>query len=110
MVQRGGDAPGLGRPGPDGRVVGANPTPPPDGLKGMAIYCLHGEKDSNTPAERSRLAVEAMKKIGQKVRVLANLDNMKTPSDATMIYREVPGLSTTLCSLGPRRGPRNWVG
>jgi poly(3-hydroxybutyrate) depolymerase len=55
---------------------GANPPPKDEWLANMPIYCLHGDADQSVPVQRSRLAAEAMKKVGNK----------------QFIYRELAGV------------------
>lgn len=77
--------------GPIAGWYGPAPAPPAAWLKDARIYCLHGGADTSVPPERSRLAVEEMKKVGHKVRVLENLATFTAVGDETMAYREVPG-------------------
>jgi len=67
------------------------PAPPAEWLKGVPIYCLHGEKDSAVPVNRAQLALKDMKRIGHEVLEVANLADFKAIGKETMVYRVVPG-------------------
>lgn len=77
--------------GPISGWYGAVPLPPAGGLKGIPIYCLHGEKDAAVPVERSRLAREELKKVGHTILDLKDLNQLRNADQASTIYREVPG-------------------
>ena len=66
------------------------PIPPTEGLKDLPIYCLHGEKDADVPAARSRLAVAELTKLGHTILTLKDPTNLKGVGKETMVYREIP--------------------
>jgi predicted peptidase len=69
----------------------AVPAPPAEGLKDLAIYCLHGEKDEAVTVERSRLAVKDLTKIGMNVLELKEPHKYNKIGEEKFVYREVPG-------------------
>jgi predicted peptidase len=68
-----------------------NPFPSAKRLKSLPIYCLHGQKDRAVPAQRSRMAVSELKKLGHEVLQLEKLEDLAKVGSETMVYREVPG-------------------
>jgi predicted esterase len=77
--------------GPIAGWYAPSPAPPAEWLKGMPIYCLHGQDDAAVPVSRARLALEEMKKIGHDVLVVEKLEDFKAIGKETFVYREVPG-------------------
>ncbi len=68
---------------------GANPVPKDEWLAGMPIYCLHGDADQSVPVQRSRLAAEAMKKVGNRM----------------FVYRELAGVGHQDILSDPKNKP-----
>ncbi len=72
-------------------------------LAGMPLYILHGEKDPAVPAQRSRLGVAAMKRVGHKVLVLEDPEDLEG-AQATCVYREIPGAGHNCFRPWKKRG------